>query len=420
MTSVPANDLSVLFLNAYDHGGAATASRRLMEAVRRLGVDATMLVQGKTSADSAIVGPSGKAKKALAAVRPVLDRLPVAAYGEVVNGFSPSWLPDNLDKRVEDFDPAVVQLNWMTNGFMNVKTPGRIDRPLVWRLPDMWPLTGGCHYNYGCDRFTDSCGSCPKLGSQRQFDLSWWTLRRKRQTWNDGDITVVAPSRWLAEQAERSSALDCRRIEVIPNALDTATFEPMDPQVGRALFDLPADDRLVLFGAGNPLGDHRKGHDLLRMALVELATEGGLEDVHLVIFGTDDPEEPPDFGFDTTYVGYLEDDVSLAMLYSAADAMVVPSRYEGFGQTAAEALACGTPVVAFDATGPRDIVDHEETGYLADPYDPSDLARGIEWVLVETDDDATLSEQARTVAVERYDYGAVGQQYLSLYADIRG
>jgi glycosyltransferase involved in cell wall biosynthesis len=55
------------------------------------------------------------------------------------------------------------------------------------------------------------------------------------------------------------------------------------------------------------------------------------------------------------------------MLYSAADAMVVPSCYEGFGQTVSESLACGTPVVAFDATGPGGIVDHMETGWLAAP-----------------------------------------------------
>lgn len=71
--------------------------------------------------------------------------------------------------------------------------------------------------------------------------------------------------------------------------------------------------------------------------------------------------------------------------------MVVPSRQEAFGQTASEALASGTPWIAFDATVLRDIVDHKENGYIAEPYDTSDLARGIQHVL-EEDDRRVVSE----------------------------
>ena len=97
--------------------------------------------------------------------------------------------------------------------------------------------------------------------------------------------------------------------------------------------------------------------------------------------------------------------------------MVVPSRYEGFGQTVSESLACGTPVVAFDATGPSDIVDHRETGWLATPYEVEDLARGVAWVLEEADQDA-LGAEARDRAVERYEQRRVAREYLSLYEDM--
>jgi len=202
---------------------------------------------------------------------------------------------------------------------------------------------------------------------------------------------------------------------VIPNALDTDVYRPHDPALGRDFFDLPEDRRLVLFGAVDPMGDGRKGADLLQSALQSL--EGDLADVELVVFGASEPADSPDFGFPTHYVGYLHDDPSLVLLYSAADAMVVPSRYEGFGQTVSESLACGTPVVAFDATGPSDIVDHRETGWLATPYEVEDFARGVAWVLEEADQDA-LGAEARDRAVERYEQRRVAREYLGLYESI--
>jgi glycosyltransferase involved in cell wall biosynthesis len=276
----------------------------------------------------------------------------------------------------------------------------------------MAALTGGCHYADGCDRFEDHCGTCPQLDSDTAFDLSRLTWLRKNHHWDDLDLTVVAPSTWLAEQARRSSLFGDERVEVIPNALDTNIYRPRDPDLGREFFDLPEDKRLVLFGAVDPMGDHRKGADLLQDALQSL--EGDLDNVELVVFGANEPENPSDFGFPTHYVGYLHDDPSLVLLYSAADVMVVPSRYEGFGQTVSESLACGTPVVAFDATGPSDIVDHRETGWLAEPYEVGDLARGIEWIIEEADQ-TKVKNTARKESVSSYRQGTIAEAYLDLY-----
>jgi glycosyltransferase involved in cell wall biosynthesis len=185
--------------------------------------------------------------------------------------------------------------------------------------------------------------------------------------------------------------------------------------LGREFLHLPEDKRLVLFGAVDPMGDYRKGADLLQEALQSLS--GELEDVELVVFGATEPADPPDFGFPTHYVGYLHDDPSLVLLYSAADVMVVPSRYEGFGQTVSESLACGTPVVAFDATGPSDIVDHKETGWLAEAYEAEELAVGTEWVL-ETADREAVGDVARARAVSSYLQSTVAKTYAELYDDI--
>ncbi|WP_255196038.1 glycosyltransferase family 4 protein [Halorarius litoreus] len=403
--------------NTYDFGGAGTATTRIHRGLRRIGVDSRMLVQIQRGDEPGVTGPDGTLRRIYSMGRVVTDSLPLRLYGGANDDFSVNWLPDDFRRQLDALEPDVVHLNWVGEGFFSPTSLGTIHCPIVWRLPDMWAFTGGCHYADGCERYQDACGACPKLDSSTSRDLSRWTWWRKHRAWEDADITVVGPSNWIAERARESSLFGNRRVEVIPNALDTEVYKPRDSAVGRDLFDLPADARVVLFGAAAP-DDPRKGADLLREALTELTDNGAGEDIVQVVFGTSAPEEPLGTGFETRYTGYLNDDQSLALLYAAADVMVVPSRYEGFGQTASEALACGTPVVAFDATGPSDIVDHRENGYLATPYDPSSLAEGIEWVLADEGRRDRLSEAARTKAVRSYAMETVAEQYRDLYADI--
>lgn len=203
-------------------------------------------------------------------------------------------------------------------------------------------------------------------------------------------------------------------VSVVPNCLDTERWQPLEQGLARALLGLPPDVPLLLFGAMGGGRDPRKGFDLLATALHHLRDEiPGLE---LVVFGQLAPREPPDLGFPVHYTGHLHDDLSLRALYSAADALVVPSRQEAFGQTASEAQACGTPVVAFNTGGLPDIVDHQRTGYLAKAFDTQDLARGIVWVL-HPGEPGQLRTQARQQAAARFDAAVVANAYQDLYTE---
>lgn len=409
--------MKVALLNTYDHGGAGTATRRIHSGLRRIGVDSKMVVQIKDGDEWHVIGPRSRWREAYSMARVVTDPLPLTLHGGAETEFSVGWMPDDIPRQVARLDPAVVHLNWMGDGFINVKSIGEFEVPIVWRLPDMWAFTGGCHYAGECDRFTDACGNCPKLDSERSWDVSRWTWRRKSKSWTEADITVVAPSTWLADRARESSLFGDRRIEVIPNGLDTNIYRPQEGRSGRELFDLPEESRIVLFGA-QATSDPRKGFSYLSEALDRLQTSGEYDDVELVVFGSSEPESPPELGFPIHYTGYLSDDQSLSLLYDSADVMVVPSRYEGFGQTVTEAMACGTPVVAFDTSGPSDTVVHEETGYLAEPFDPADLARGISRILDDADRRDELGQNARKRAVDHYAIEAVAERYRDLYKDV--
>jgi glycosyltransferase involved in cell wall biosynthesis len=201
-------------------------------------------------------------------------------------------------------------------------------------------------------------------------------------------------------------------IHVVPNVLDTELFQPTDRRRARRDFDLPVDSRVVLFGAVLALKERRKGLDLLLESLHRLDPR---QPVQGVIFGEDEPSEHPPAGVPLRWMGRIDDDRALARLYGAADVVAVPSRQEAFGQTASEAHACGTPVVAFDATGLKDIVVHRETGYLAEAFSAVDFARGLRWVLDDESRRQSLAARARQRSIELWSPGVVVEQYREVY-----
>jgi glycosyltransferase involved in cell wall biosynthesis len=138
---------------------------------------------------------------------------------------------------------------------------------------------------------------------------------------------------------------------------------------------------MVLFGAIDGSADPRKGWDLLLPALGRLAAN--CTDVEAVVLGQCPPAHSPALPWPVRYVGRFHDDLSIALTYAAADVVVVPSRLDNLPQSASEALACGTPVVAFRQGGMEDLVVHRRNGYLAEPYDPVDLCRGLKFVFDE-------------------------------------
>jgi glycosyltransferase involved in cell wall biosynthesis len=198
-------------------------------------------------------------------------------------------------------------------------------------------------------------------------------------------------------------------VKVIPNGLDVESFRPRESNTVRSRLSIDPEVKLICFGAD--WETPRKGTDLLYEALENIDTQA--ESVQVAMFGHMDTDTPdPDVPIHR--LGFVDDEV-LQALYSDADVMVVPSRQEAFGQTASEALASGTPVVAFNATGPKDIVDHKRNGYLATPFDTDDLAQGIDWVLADTDRRERLSKRARKSAVEQFSIKTVSNQYQKLY-----
>ncbi len=414
--------MKVLLINTSDSkGGAARAAYRLHQGLQSINVNSQMLVQVKQGDAQAVIGPSAESGigKARTGLRLTLDRLPLKFYSNCgATPYSSHWLPDTINSKVAQLAPDVINLHWISSGYLQIETIAKFNQPIVWTLHDMWAFTGGCHYNQECDKYTVSCGACPQLGSKRDWDLSRWVWQRKAKAWQNLDLTIVALSSWFRKRVSSSSLFKDLRVEIIPNGLDTEKYRPIEQKVARELLRLPQDKQLLLFGALGATSDKRKGFHLLQPALQELSQSGWKDKLELVVFGASRPENPPELGFKAHYLGHLNDDLTLALVYSAADAMIVPSIQESFGQTASESLACGIPVVAFNATGLKDIVDHQQNGYLAQPYKIEDLARGIAWVLENEERHRKLSHRAREKVEQEFTLEIQARRYLSLFTEI--
>ncbi len=139
------------------------------------------------------------------------------------------------------------------------------------------------------------------------------------------------------------------------------------------------------------------------------------EKLCLVIFGAAHSEDIGHLPYEVRFLGRLYDDFSLALAYNGADVFVAPSLQEAFGQTYLESMSCGTPCVAFDYSGPKDIIDHKKNGYLAEYRDSQSLAEGIQWVLEDESRILKLGEAARKKAVKEFALEIQAKRYLSLY-----
>jgi glycosyltransferase involved in cell wall biosynthesis len=401
-------------------GGAAKGAYNLHVALRAAGVDSLMLVQRKYGDDPSVMATSRARGVLYDGLRDRLDRLPLRLHRWRGEGWwTVGWLPFDITPLIDRLKPDVVQFHWAGRGAAPIKILRRLDErnyPIVWTLRDMWPLTGGCHYSNDCEKFLTKCGACPQLSTNVPFDLSRWQWRRKHRAWRDVAVTYVAMSNWMANYARRSPLTFDNEVSVIPNGVDTDRYAPIDRAAARAIWRIPPDKRVILFGALNATTDRRKGYAYLTEALKILAAKGWTDRALAVVFGAG--LDSTGIGLPTRYVGRLHDDVSLSLLYACADVMVVPSVQENFGKTAIEAMSCGVPVVAFANTGQTDIVDHKINGYLAENLSAEDLANGIAWCLERNGSGGDLSRQARNKVKACFDMQHIASRHIDLYENL--
>lgn len=403
-------------------GGAARAAYRLHMAQLDIGIESRMLVRTKLSDNWTITGPSTKFERICNLFRsPIGHQINKLQRSKNINFHSGGWLSSHWAKKINASDVDIVNLHWVAGETMSIEDIGRINKPIVWTLHDMWPFCGTEHVtDYGIDaRWKVGYYSQNRGKLEQGIDLDRIAWLRKRKAWKNKYFHIVVPSRWMAECAISSSLFKNYPVTLIPNVLDTNVYKPLNQSFCRNLLNLPEGKEIILFGAMGGGKDPNKGYDLLIEALNILSYEVEKQNIVCVIFGQDKPKNVPSLPFETIWVGHIYDDEKLVLLYNSATVMVVPSRQEAFGQTASEALSCGIPVVAFKTTGLNDIVEHLKTGYLAESFCTRSLVDGIKWVLNINELDEPVHLNARNKSLCYWSRKVVLSQYLSVYSGFK-
>jgi len=394
------------------NGGAARGAYWLHQAQQLAGIDSVLMTNARNNlGDSSVICVAksfwGRLKFILL---PRLAGLLKLIYKDRKNFIFNTGLDGYDFTKHPAYKAAdIVHLHWI-NGLVSMRTLRKVKKPIVWTIRDMWPLTGGCHYAMNCDKYRVGCGNCPQLGSQYKYDLSYFIIANKRKNLSK-KIQIVGISEWLSSCAKVSYLYRDFKIETIFNNIDTNQFFPVPKANARDILGLPSNKKIILVGA-NSVTDFYKGYDLF-IKSIELLD---VSDIHVVIFGNTDVAALAQITASVTNLGHLSDIISLRLAYSAADVFVAPSRQEAFGKTLVEAMACGTPVVCFDATGPKDIVTHHATGYKAKPFETTDLAAGIRWVIDQPQEKfEQLCQHARQRAVAVFGATVAAEKYNKIY-----
>lgn len=417
--------------NTYPHGGAFIAAARFHDELVAQGVDSrfyyriahraapdhpsyqTLEFAGPTRWQK--LNPWHKENDYLRRRR-VHDLFDLHLSGRPVPGenFTMAELTDQTRLDWSQLNLDVVHLHWIAHFVDYPSFFQSIPRgtPIFWTLHDMFPLTGGCHYAAGCDRFASGCGHCPLVLNNHPDDVSAESFEAKRKALHGHQLHVIAPSQWLLDLARQSPLWpETTEFRLVRYGMDLQQFKPYGKLAAREKLGLPPDALLIGFGADN-LADARKGLPDLLAALEQLSPDLKVE---AILFGSGQLETPPPTLQKVHQFGFVSDPNRQALLYSACDLVIVPSREDNQPSVGLESLACGTPVVATRAGGIPEYVHDGVNGLLAETANHADLGRQIEWLLRHPEARQVMGQRGRMLVQREFEITRQTGIYRKLY-----
>jgi glycosyltransferase involved in cell wall biosynthesis len=394
--------LHIVLLSYHDsNGGAGIAAGRLKVALENTGHRVDYIVREKARTSNAIKFGNG----IVSWLKFIAERLFFLRYEknkEIRFLFNPGVFGSDISKHPLIQKADIVHMHWVNFGFLSlsdITSLTRLNKPVFWTLHDMWAFTGGCHHSGTCEHFQQSCGNCKFLKNPNPNDLSHRLWEKKKNGFAEKNLHIITCSDWLGGRAKQSSILGGHSIKTIPNAIDTEFFSPNAAGLG-----LDPNKKYVLFVAMR-VNAPAKGFHLLKEALQFLNPE----DTELLIVGGEMTEDLP---LKAHNFGQIADPAKMRDIYAAADVFVTPSLEENLPNTIMEAMASGTACVGFHVGGIPEMIEHHITGYVAQAFDPADLAKGINWCLASE----IAGTRSRERALQLYDQKTVAQQHLAYYA----
>ena len=404
--------LKIVHISTYDNGGAGNAAMRLHLGLLEMGVHSIFLCLKKSTNFKNVIEFTQRTKLS----ESVFVRTPFNAIGFPIDKCNQNIkLLSKLQGDYELFTfpdsnadvlshPAVlnadiINLHWVAK-YMDYRSFfSKVNKPIVWTLHDMNPIQGGFHYY---DELVRSKATFELIENKLKNEKAALISKCK-------NLTVVAPSKWLHQLAIESNAFSKAKHLHIPYGLNTSLFKDYGKAVARAVFDLPMD-KIVISFVSSDVHSPRKGFDLLLDAIQQMKTR---EEVVFCAIGNA-PEESTENNF--LYLGNIRDERLMALLYSASDGYVLPSREDNLPNVMLESMACGTPVLSFAVGGMRDLIQSNFNGLLAGEISSKALSESLDLFI--TGIKKYDRKAIRQNMVDHYNLLVQAISYFNLYSSI--
>tara|TARA_B100000963_G_scaffold351739_1_gene363797 strand:- start:15287 stop:16489 length:1203 start_codon:yes stop_codon:yes gene_type:complete len=311
------------------------------------------------------------------------------------SSFTFGFLGTDITKSEHYKNADILHIHWLSQGFIQLKSISRINKPVIWTMRDMWPFTGGSHYSMDFQNYES--GSLSKI-----------IQRFKKKIYNN-KIEFVAISDWLKKQAESSYILNNYKIRRIYNNINIQDFNFIRKEEARFNLNIDTKKKIILYGAQNPQLN-RKGWNIL----IETIKKLDQSKYFLLIFGNFWSQKILDeIGIEYKSLGFIKDPKRLNLVYSCSDLFLSLSLQEAFGKTWAEALTCNIPVICFKDSCASEIIDHKKNGYIVEGINAENLKSGIEWCSNFQNKIQNIDEK-----IKLFDPDIIAQKYINLYEEV--
>lgn len=315
-----------------------------------------------------------------------------------------------------NFRPNIIIIQFIQN-FLTYKNLYELNSTtnatILIHLPDMAPLTGGCHYAWNCTNYIENCGKCPALFSSVDNDQSRKNWFYKNKYIKQTNIIAIAGSEWQYKQLKKSSLFSNKIKTKILAAINDKLFCPGQFSKVRKELGVPIGKKIIFFGAVS-VNNQRKGFPNLMESLEILKKIYEYENIHIVIAGKIKKDILIKLPFEFTVLGYLNHEY-LAKAFQSADLFVCPSIEDSGPMMINQSILCGTPVVAFDMGVALDLVISEVTGYRVELGNAEKLARGMHKILsLEDDEYIKMRNNCRKIGLKLTGFDSIKSQWMML------
>ena len=420
--------MKILQISTYDiRGGAARATYRLHRGLRGMDQDCCMLVRYKETDDdfvSAVGQKQETDKKAFFLKVPIQEQYINAHRTDISNTlFSLPYPGYDVSQSPLVQNADIINLHWVSQfqSLVTLKHIFALGKPVVWTLHDQWAFTGGCHYSSGCEGYQGSCKECPQLSTD-PFSLPEAILHDKEDLFQNANLTIVTPSRWMGRCARESRLFKSLRVEVIANSLETDLYSPLAKEQAKKRLEIPNDAITFLFGAIDGT-EKRKGFAKLIGAMKSCRQMEAFQELlrkdqlRLLCFGSPN-DELESMGIPVISLGQLDTDEEIRDAYSAADLFLLPSLEDNLPNTILESMSCATPVVAFDVGGVPDMITDGVHGLLVKAFNTQQMGEAIVSLALDPERRVSMGKACREKVTRDYALDAQAENYLNLYDDL--